>query len=164
MIEKIKANIDKITLVLSIVAGALLVPSIIERIGSNMSEYYIILLIEYGLLLVSNLMFVIMNKNKDKALLPALILFFSALSLINVYNVIEGSFYNVATSVLYVGIVVVYLVSLNNNKVKNALYLLMLIALAFFLASALGGGAISLSILLTGLVLFGNIYLDKGEN
>ena len=59
MIEKIKANIDKITLVLSIVAGALLVPSIIERIGSNMSEYYIILLIEYGLLLVSNLMFVI---------------------------------------------------------------------------------------------------------
>ena len=65
MIEKIKANIDKITLVLSIVAGALLVPSIIERIGSNMSEYYIILLIEYGLLLVSNLMFVIMNKNKD---------------------------------------------------------------------------------------------------
>ena len=44
------------------------------------------------------------------------------------------------------------------------LYLLMLIALAFFLASALGGGAISLSILLTGLVLFGNIYLDKGEN
>ncbi len=156
MLEKLKANRSKITFVLSIVAGALLIPSLIARLDSPLTETGVVLLIEY-LLLLTACGILILSQVTKKALLPvATVLFYGALAFLQVYNALSDSLSSYAMAGLYLAVLVLFFLP----SCKKAFEITSLVAIAFFLAAALGGGVVNLSILLTSLLLAANRYFD----
>ncbi len=156
MLEKIKDNCGKITFVIAIVAAALQVPSILSLIGSSMTESVIVTLIEYLLFLAACAVFLIPNKD-IKVMLPiANVVFYGALAFRHVYSAIDGSLSSYATAALYAAVAVLILIP----SCKKVYGIMSIIAIAFFVASALGGGAISLSILLIALLIGANYYFN----
>ncbi len=157
MIDKIKNDLSRITWVLSVVVAALLAPTILARLQDSLTEAALVALIEYGLLVAAATVLIVAKENAKQALPVSHTLFYAALAFVHVYNAIAGSLAAYATAGLYAAVAVLFFIP----ACKKAFQLTSLIAIAFFLASALGGGAVNLSILLFALVLAANNYFDS---
>ncbi len=159
MLEKIKSNLGKLTFVLSLVSAALLVPSVISIVFSTLTESTVITLIQYLLFLAVCGAF-LLPKTDIKMIVPiANAVFYGALALRHIYSAITGGYSAYATAALYTAVAVLIFIP----KCKKAYALTSLIAIAFFVASALGGGAVNLSTLLIAGILTANYYFVISE-
>ncbi len=156
MLEKLKGNLEKITFALSIVSAALLIPTILSALDGALTETGIVTLVEYLLLFAACILLVLPNQS-IKAMLPiANAVFYGALAFRHLYTAILGNLPSYATALLYGAVAVLIFIP----SCKKAFRLASLVAIAFFVSSALGGGAANLSILLISLLIATNHHFD----
>lgn len=172
MISKIKENQSKFILVLSIIAGALLLPSIFLLFSKNITENTLIsLLINGGLIATNVLIAVFSSKGKLKNyFLIFFTLFFVILAVKYFDLVLAGknvyvdslTYFNyVVYLVLYIAIIVLNFVSKKNSNCKKVLYICLLVSLAFLLTGIFAGSNTYLSIFLTVFSLLTHLYLSN---
>lgn len=172
MKQKIIDNQNVILVIASIVAAALVVPSIIGLFGNQLNAASIIYLIVYGLYVATNAVILYLAfKKKDfslKLLLIPVILFEGASLIPQIYTLINNNTWSTIFYIaLYASVLIVYIVNCvkENCKLKIAFYILLLICAAFNLVGLFGGSTIEFSRLLTNLMICGIFYLiTKGEN
>ncbi len=156
MLEKLKGNLERVTFVLSIVAAALLIPTILSALDGALTEAEVVSLVEY-LLLFAACVLLVLPKQSIKVMLPiANAVFYGALAFRHLYSAISGSLPSYATALLYGAVAVLIFIP----SCKKAFRLATPVAIAFFLSSALGGGATNLSILLISLLIAANHQFD----
>lgn len=172
MKEKVIHNKGIIILIASIVSAALLVPSFISFFGDEINDINVVRLVYYILLLLSGLFFVyyfIAKKEIDlKLLIAPVITFESAGILTNVFDIIKyNSWSAIYFAALYAATLVLFIIYLINKAkmIKIALYVLLLICLAFNLVNVFAGSTVELSRLIINLILIGSLYLipEGGE-
>ncbi len=157
MLDKIKENLSKITFAASITAGALLVPSTLSRLEGQLNEGKVIALIEYLLLLSASILLIIPKTDIKKIIPTANVLFYGAIAFASTYNAIKGNLISsYATAGLYAAVAVLIFIP----SAKKGYQITALIATAFLLASALSGGAVNLSFLITSLLISTNYYFN----
>ena len=168
MREKIIEKKNIIILVASIVAGALLIPSFISLFSNNLNDIAIITLIAYGGYLATALLFIYYVCAKKeitlKALILPIIIFEAASALTSVYNlIVNSSWSSIFYIALYLSVIIVSLIYLGKkcDKLKYAIYILLLVCIAFNLASVFNGSTIGLSCLIINLVITGIFYLNS---
>ncbi len=154
MLEKLKNNIGNITCLLSVVSAALLVPTILSSIGNELTESVIVTIIQYLLTLTACILLLIPKQNLRRILPISHVLFYGALAFVQGYNAILGNLSSYAMTLLYGAVAVLVWIL----PCRKAFRLTTVIAIAFFLASALGGGAVNLSRLCFSLILAVNEY------
>ncbi len=156
MLEKLKANSERLTRLLSVVSAALLVPSILANVDSELTEAGIVTLGGYLLLLAACILLFIPTKDIKITVPIANVLVYGSLAFRHAYSAISGSLSAYATALLYAAVAVLIFLP----PCKKAYRITALISIAFFLASALGGGAVNLSMLLLSLLIAANTYLN----
>ncbi len=152
MLEKLQDNIGKITPVLSLTAAALTLPSALAVLNSELSEAVIVSLVGYLLHLAACILPVLPKQNLRAMVPVANAVFYGSLAFRQIYSALEGSLSAYAMAALYGAVAVLVFIP----ACRKAYQLTSLIAIAFFLASALGGGAVNLSLLLFSLLLAAN--------
>lgn len=167
MLEKIKSNQYKLVLILSIVAGALLVPAVFELLNDLIREYEIIRLICLGFSIAANGILIAYSLTKKKfnfnLLIAPVLVYFLADILDNLYAImISESFSAIAYMGLDIAIIIVYFIAMKNKKMQNVLYILWLISFAFSLTGILSSHN-NLSYMITNLTLGSIIYLNREE-
>ena len=170
MKEKFIENKRVILLIASIVAAALLVPTFISFFGNAINDRTVINMIIYLALLAADLVFLFYAfKQKEinsKLLLIPVILITSAGLLENIYAIITNNDWSaIFFAALYAGILVVYIIYMSNNcdKLKIALYILLLICMCFNLTAAFSRSTVEMSKLITNLICITCLYfIPKG--
>lgn len=170
MKEKFIENKRIVLLIASVVAAALFVPAFISFFGDAITDRSIVFIIMYGLLLATDLVFVFYTFNKKeittKALFIPILLFESAGILRYVYDVLTNdSWSSIFFIALYAGLLITYIFYMinNNEKLKIALYILILICLCFNLVAAFAGSIVELSMIITNLIFISSLYfIPKG--
>lgn len=169
MIEKIKSNTNKIVVVLTAIAMYFFGSSVISYLdNSSMSASNYIYLGTYIAFFVSALyLFVLGLKNQltvKSVTVPALILLVAFV--VRQGNVFYNSqtFSNIPLLALVSAILILWLVSLSNSKVKNVLLLLIAVFASAQLISLLGASTFAAAVLAV-MVSVGVVILNdkKGE-
>lgn len=172
MIGKIKENQNKFILVVSIIAGALLVPLVFSLFSKNLTEDTLIsLLVNGGLIATNVLIAVFVSKRKLKNYFSIIFTLFFAILAVKYFDsalagkdayLNELTFFNcVVYLVLYITIIVLYFVSQKNSNCKKVLYICLLVSLAFLLTEIFTGSNTYFSIFLTMLSLLTHLYLSN---
>ncbi|MBQ9124789.1 MAG: hypothetical protein IJY14_03765 [Acholeplasmatales bacterium] len=162
MLDKIKSNINNIISIASIVAIALVTPQLFDYVFEAQDNMIYEVVYIGGLIIANVLAFLMAYKNKT-ALLNIIVVVFLGVHILSYLETVisNDSYYNIPYLALYGVALVVYLISLGNDKVNKLLLVLLLICLCFAALGALSGGAVSLSCTITLLIIMSQLYITK---
>lgn len=162
MLDKIKSNINNIISIASIVAIALVTPQLFDYVFEAQDNMIYEVVYIGGLIIANVLAFIMAYKNKA-ALFNILVLVFLGVHVLSHLETVitNDSYYNIPYLALYGVSLVVYLISLGNDKLNKPLLVLLLICLCFAALGALSGEAVSLSCTITLLIVMSKLYITK---
>ena len=170
MQEKLKTNRLLLTSLLSVVAMAMTVGSVINCLDLRLNSVNILNFLANTSIIVAGmivLLFVLIKKEFTlKQLFIPLFLYYAIQCANDFESLVDDNWASAYYLALDAAIIVLsfLFIFLNIKKVRYALYLVMIIEALFIVASVLGGSAYAIGSLLISVIFIGNIYmLDNKE-
>lgn len=167
MVDKIKANIEKVVIVLSCVAISFLVFYGARFLDMDIDNIDWVQLSGYALLLAASIVFLVFGLKKklsyNEISIPALLFLFgqAVLNFNTFYN--NQKFANIPGLLLVVAIIVLWFIYMTNKNVKNALLILLLIFGILNFIYAINANTINVAILALTLCIALPILEKEGE-
>lgn len=172
MFTKLKSKFSEIVVVLASVATFFIGVALIDRIfTSNYNTGVVFDIITYGLIIASSIMLIVLGVKKELSksdITIPVILLFSSYVINYVYAIISNDFVGadrlILYLLLYVAGIVLYLLTLNNNKIRIFCLIIFAIITTIFACSFLGGSTFGLSILIQMVIFDIIIFTSDEEN
>ena len=172
MFTKLKSKFSEIVVVLASVATFFIGVALIDRIfTSNYNTGVVFDIITYGLMIASSIMLIVLGVKKELSksdITIPVILLFSSYVINYVYAIISNDFVGadrlILYLLLYVAGIVLYLLTLNNNKIRIFCLIIFAIITTIFACSFLGGSTFGLSILIQMVIFDIIIFTSDEEN
>ena len=171
MFTKLKSKFSEIVVVLASVATFFIGVALIDRIfTSNYNTGVVFDIITYGLMIASSIMLIVLGVKKElsKSDITNIILNDQHQQNHYVYAIISNDFVGadrlILYLLLYVAGIVLYLLTLNNNKIRIFCLIIFAIITTIFACSFLGGSTFGLSILIQMVIFDIIIFTSDEEN
>ena len=172
MFTKLKSKFSEIVVVLASVATFFIGVALIDRIfTSNYNTGVVFDIITYGLMIASSIMLIVLGVKKELSksdITIPVILLFSSYVINYVYAIISNDFVGADRLILYLSLyvagIVLYLLTLNNNKIRIFCLIIFAIITTIFACSFLGGSTFGLSILIQMVIFDIIIFTSDEEN
>lgn len=168
MLEKIKKHYNEIVFAVSIIVLAYVALVLAGYVEYTFSNSLLSTLIQYGLIAASAAVLLMLSMKKSlnkKNMIAPIVLFLLAFMVNRVYNICEGNsvVQNTAYLALYLGAMIVYIISLTNEKVLKAWYILLGIIGLYLVCSVISGNVYSTVCALIICCIAGSYLNIEGE-